>query len=95
MRWMPASGRGEVHTYTVVHHVYDPSWADKIPYVIAVVRLDEGPFFHSDLVGCDPADVHVGMRVEVGFERLDDDTADTGDTGETDDTVIPRFHPAG
>jgi uncharacterized OB-fold protein len=83
MRWEPASGRGVVHTYTVVHHAYDPSFADRIPYALAVIELDEGPFFHSDIVGCDPADVHVGMAVEVHFDRIDDET------------VIPRFTPAG
>ena len=81
MEWQPASGRGEVHTYTVVHHRYDPSFAADLPYAIAVVRLDEGPFFHSDIVGCDPADVHVGMRVHVEFHTLDDVT------------VIPHFAP--
>lgn len=81
MRWEPGSGRGEVHTYTVVHHPYDRSLVDKVPYAIAVVRLDEGPFFHSDIVGCDPAEVRVGMRVRVVYDALDKDT------------VIPRFAP--
>ena len=76
-----ASGRGEVHTYTIVHHPYDPSLADRVPYALAVVKLDEGPFFHTDIVGCDAADVHVGMRVEVVWERLDAET------------VIPHFAP--
>ena len=71
MRWEPASGRAEVFTYTVVHHAYDPSLAAAIPYVAAVVRLDEGPFFHTDIVGCPHADVHVGMRVHVVFEHVD------------------------
>ena len=44
--------------------------------------LDEGPFFHSDIVECDPSTVHVGMTVEVVYDRIDDDT------------VIPRFRPA-
>jgi len=81
MRWQTGSGRGEVHTHTVVHHAYDPGLADRIPYAIAVVRLDEGPFFHTDIVGCDPAEVAVGMRVHVVWDHLDDET------------VIPRFAP--
>ena len=81
MQWQEASGRGEVHTYTVVHHAYDPSLADRLPYALAVVKLDEGPFFHSDLVGCGPAQVHVGMRVRVVWDRIDAET------------VIPRFTP--
>ena len=81
MAWEPASGRGEVFTFTVVHHAYDPSLADRLPYAVAVVRLDEGPFFHTDVVGCDPAAVHVGMRVHAVFDDLDDEA------------TIPRFTP--
>src|SRR5262245_16320341 len=47
MEWYEASGLGEIHTYTVVYHAYDPSLADDVPYILAVVHLDEGPFFHS------------------------------------------------
>ena len=55
--------------------------ADRVPYAIAVIILDEGPFFHSDLLDCEVDDVHVGMRVQVVFETLDDHTA------------IPHFRP--
>jgi uncharacterized protein len=82
MQWHAGSGRGEIHTYTVAHHAYDPALARAAPYVVAVVVLDEGPFFHTDIVGCDPESVHVGMRVEVVYDHVDDDT------------VIPRFTPA-
>jgi len=82
MEWQPASGRGVVHTYTVAHHAYEPSMADRVPYAVVVVQLEEGPFFHSDIVGCDAADVHVGMAVEAVYDALDDET------------VIPRFTPA-
>jgi hypothetical protein len=82
MRWEAASGTGTVHTYTVVHHVYEPGMAERVPYALAVIQLDEGPFFHSDLVECPPEAVHVGMRVEVVFDAVDAQT------------VIPRFRPA-
>jgi uncharacterized OB-fold protein len=81
MQWQDASGRGAVHTYTIVHHAYDAALAERIPYALAVVKLDEGPFFHTDIVGCEPSEVHVGMRVEVVWDRLGDDV------------VIPRFAP--
>jgi uncharacterized OB-fold protein len=72
MRWMPASGRGVVHTFTVYHHAFDRASANRLPYVIAVITLDEGPFFHTDIVECDPDDVEVGMPVEVVYERVDE-----------------------
>jgi uncharacterized OB-fold protein len=79
MQWQPASGRGEVFTFTVVHHPYDPSRA--LPYAVAVVRLDEGPFFHTDIVGCPPTDVRIGLPVRVVFDVVDDET------------TIPHFAP--
>lgn len=81
MEWQPASGHAEVFTYTVVHHAYDRSMVDKLPYAATVVKLDEGPFFHTDIVGCAADDVHIGMRVRVVFEAVGDDT------------VIPHFTP--
>ena len=71
MEWRPSSGRGVVHTYTVFHHAYDPRFADRVPYAIAVVQLEEGPFFHTDLLDCDASDVRVDLPVEAVFETLD------------------------
>ncbi len=81
MSWVPGSGRGTVHTYTVFHQPFDPSLADHVPYAIAVVALDEGPFFFTDLVECDPGDVHVGMPVEVVYETVEESVS------------IPHFRP--
>jgi uncharacterized OB-fold protein len=90
MQWQPASGRGEVFTYTVVHHPYDRSLVDAVPYAAAVVKLDEGPFFHTDIVGCAPSDVHIGMRVHVVFDAIDGAIDEAIDGAET---VIPHFAP--
>jgi uncharacterized OB-fold protein len=81
MEWVPARGTGEVFTYTVFHHAYDPRFADRVPYALAVVQLDEGPFFHTDILECDAGDVYVGMRVEVVYEDVAVDLA------------IPHFRP--
>lgn len=67
MRWVPASGRGVVHTFTVFRKAFLPQFADRVPYVVTVVELDEGPFFHTGIVDCEPDGVHVGQRVEVVF----------------------------
>lgn len=67
-----ASGRGEVHTYTINVQPWNPTFEH--PYVIAVIELDEQPGLRitSNVYGCDPDDVHVGMRVEVFFELFED-----------------------
>ena len=68
MNWVETSGRGAVHTYTVFHRAYTPDLADQIPYVLAVVKLDEGPFFHARLNGLgDGQTLHRGFRVRVDW----------------------------
>lgn len=82
MRWVESSGAGTLYTYTVMHHAYTPSMAGKVPYVVGVIQMDEGPFFHSNIVDCDVAKVAVGMKLRA---RMTDH-----ETGLT----IPVFHPA-
>ncbi len=61
------SGAGEVATFTVYRQQYHPDFAP--PYVIAVVALREGPRMVSNIVGCAPEAVRVGMPVRVRFEQ--------------------------
>jgi uncharacterized OB-fold protein len=68
-------------TYTVFHRAFHPAWAGDLPYVVAIVALDEGPHIVTNIVGCPPGDVRCAMPVEVVF----DDVA----PGAT----IPRFRP--
>ena len=67
-----ASGRGAVHAYTINHHPWIPGFDP--PYVVAVVELAEqdGLRLTTNIVGCDPAEVSVGMPVRVVFEQHDD-----------------------
>lgn len=65
MEWTQASGRGRVYTYTVMHRAYTPDTRDKVPFVIAVVRLDEGPFYHSNILDCPHDAVAIDMPLEV------------------------------
>ena len=68
----PVSGKGTVFTFTVNHHPYNP--AVPVPYVIALVELDEqtGLRLPANIVNCGVDDVHVGMRVRVLFEQHGD-----------------------
>lgn len=69
LEWTRASGRGEVYTFSVIYHPYIPDLKDKVPYVIALVRLDEGVYFYTTIVGCEPNQVRIGTRVEVTFDK--------------------------
>ena len=53
-----------------------------MPYVVALITLDEGPQLMSNVVGCAPETVHIGMPVEVTFEDW------------TEEISVPKFKPA-
>jgi len=82
--WEEASGAGTVYTYSVVHQNDLPPFNERVPYVAAIVDLDEGPRMMTNVVDCVPHAVAVGMRVEVTFRRLEDD----------EDLSVPVFRPA-
>ena len=63
--WRPASGDGEVYSVVVEHRAEEP-------YTVALVALAEGVRMLSNVVGCPPDDVTVGMAVRVTWEALDD-----------------------
>jgi uncharacterized protein len=68
--WVPASGRGEVYTFVVVREPRR-GWDKMVPYVLAVIALEEGPRILSNLTEIAPENVAIGMPVEVTFEELD------------------------
>lgn len=72
VEWREASGEGDVYTFNVMHSPGSPFMADQLPYVVALVDLAEGARILTNIVGCDPADVSVGMAVKLAWEPLSD-----------------------
>ena len=70
--WKPASGRGTVHTFTVIRQNWGEPFRGMLPYVVAMVELEEGPRMMTNITHCDPADVCVGMPVEAYVVKIDD-----------------------
>ena len=70
--WFDAAGTGTLYTYSVVYANDLPSFRDRIPYVVAMVDLDEGPRMMSNIVGADALAVEIGDRVQVTFEPRGD-----------------------
>ncbi|MFD0856061.1 OB-fold domain-containing protein, partial [Actinomadura adrarensis] len=66
-----ASGRGEVHSYVVHHH--PPVPGRKLPFVVAVVELEEGVRMVGNINDCPSEEVHVGMPVKLTLEQMDED----------------------
>jgi len=68
--WVEASGRGTVYSFTVIRQNYARPFRDWIPYVVALVDLAEGPRLMTNVVGCEPDDVHIGMAVRATFAAV-------------------------
>lgn len=66
-----ASGRGTVHSYTVVHHPKVPGY--EYPLACVLVELEEGTRLVSNLVDCPPSQVRVGMPVELTIRNVEED----------------------
>ena len=80
--WEQASGRATLYTYSIVHRNDLPSFSERVPYVAAVVDLEEGPRMMTNVEGCDQGDLQIGMRLLVDYRV------------ETDDVTVPVFRPA-
>ncbi len=80
--WVEASGRGSVYSFTVVHRNAVDGYREAVPYVVAYVELEEGPRVLTNIVGCDPEAVTIGMPVSATFD----------DTGHG--SALFRFRPA-
>ena len=77
-----ASGRGVVHSYTITRQNGLPDFREACPYVLAYVDLEEGPRLMTNITGCEPQAVRVGLPVRVEFVATGDDLG------------VPRFVPA-
>ena len=83
MSWQPASGTGRIFSANVHNMVFDPAFADDVPFAFVLVELDEGPLISSMLTGpVDDPVAAIGRRVEVVFEDHTD--LDEG-------FVLPKF----
>jgi len=72
-----------VHSYTITHHRAAPGFEDRVPFVVALVELEEQPGLRiiSNLSGCGPDEMRIGMPVEVVFEDV------------TPGVTLPQFRP--
>lgn len=87
-----ASGLGRVYTFSIVRQNQMPDFRDAVPYVVAYVALDEGPQLLTNIVGCEPSAVSIGMRVRVDFVPV---PADPRAASPIDAPLaVPRFVPA-
>lgn len=80
--WEEASGRATLYTWSVVYQNDLPPFPGRVPYVAAIVDLDEGPRMMTNIVDCPFEQLAMGMALEVTFRE------------ETDDITLAVFRPA-
>ncbi|WP_181773322.1 bifunctional MaoC family dehydratase N-terminal/OB-fold nucleic acid binding domain-containing protein [Amycolatopsis pittospori] len=66
-----ASGRGTVYSYVVHHHPKVPG--KELPFVVALVELEEGVRVMGELLDADPDSVHIGLPVKAAFVKVDEE----------------------
>ena len=82
LEWEKASGRGRILTFTIVRRAVAEAYDADVPYVVALIQLDEGPTMMSNVVQCAPETLAIGSPVQVAFEDWSEEVS------------IPQFRPA-
>ena len=83
IEWVKASGKEKVWIFAIHHMGPTKAYKGDPPYVVALVETDEGVKMMTNVVDCDPKDVHIDMEVEVVFDDV------------TDEVTLPKFRPVG
>ena len=72
LEWVHAKGTGSVHSFTIVRRASSPAFGPRVPYVVALIDLEEGPRMMANVLGDDALMVSIGDRVELTFEDRGD-----------------------
>jgi uncharacterized OB-fold protein len=81
LRWIEASGRGVVYSFTVIRQNKSPEFREDVPYNVALIQLEEGPRMMSNVVDIAPEDLRVELPVMVVFDPVSAEIS------------LPRFRP--
>lgn len=72
LEWIQSSGRGIVHSYTVIRRTPMEAFRSRIPYIVALIDLEEGPRMMANVIGETALETKIGDLVEVCFEDRQD-----------------------
>ncbi len=73
LEWNEVSGRGTLYSFTIARRPTARDFADKVPYAIAIVELEEGPHVATNVVGCDLETLRIGQPLKAVFEDVSDE----------------------
>jgi uncharacterized OB-fold protein len=82
LAWVTASGKGRLYSFTVVRRAMNPAFQADVPYVFAIVELEEGPRVTTNVVNCDLKALSVDMPVKAVYDRV------------TPEAALLKFEPA-
>jgi uncharacterized OB-fold protein len=82
MQWesIEASGKGTIHSFTVIHYPPVPGYDYPLP--VGLIDLEEGTRIVANIKGCEPGEIQIGMKVEGIVERVSED----------DSLMLPFFY---
>ena len=72
LEWRESSGKGTIYAASVQEKPANPMMADRVPYVVAIVELDDGIRLMSNVINCEPYDATVGKPVQLTWEPMSD-----------------------
>lgn len=81
--WIEAAGKAVLYAYAVNEYGVPFPFMPDLPYVVALIDLEEGPRMISNIVGCNPKDLRNGMDLEVVFDDV------------SPEVTLPKWKPAG
>jgi len=81
LEWVKVGGRGKVYTFTIIERAGMAAFEEEVPYILALVQLEEGVLMMSNIVGCQLDKIEIGMDVQVVFDDV------------TDEITLPKFKP--
>ena len=70
LEWIDAAGQGRIYSYTVCRIAPSPAFESQLPYVVALIDLDEGVRLLANILDTDLASIAIGARVGVCFEPV-------------------------
>ncbi|MBI9074036.1 MAG: Zn-ribbon domain-containing OB-fold protein [Desulfatibacillum sp.] len=79
--WIESVGKGTVYSYAIYHQAFHPAFAAKLPYVVAIVQLDEGPMILTNIIGCPHESLACEMPVQVAWDDVSEECS------------LPKFLP--
>lgn len=69
LEWVEAQQRGTVHSFTIQYRAPTPAFREDVPYIIALIDLEDGIRMMMNIKNCNPEDLYIGMPVMIGFEE--------------------------